>query len=142
MRLPSQSYRRSPIRFNITPLIDVVFLLIIFFLAASHFARSEASTEIRLPDSSRGYREDEATPFRVTITVLDDSSRIVGGKHVSDQALRTILQQVAEDAVAANAVPEIRLRVDRNAVYGDAKSVILMCTELKLQKLQFAVVSE
>ncbi|MCA9048548.1 MAG: biopolymer transporter ExbD, partial [Planctomycetaceae bacterium] len=40
VRIPSK-VSRSELQFNITPLIDVVFLLIIFFLVASHFARSE-----------------------------------------------------------------------------------------------------
>ncbi|MBM4074764.1 MAG: biopolymer transporter ExbD, partial [Planctomycetes bacterium] len=40
MRLPSTQIQRG-LTFNITPLIDVVFLLIIFFLVASHFIRNE-----------------------------------------------------------------------------------------------------
>ena len=40
MRIPVRTQDRG-FAFNITPLIDVVFLLIIFFLVASHFIRNE-----------------------------------------------------------------------------------------------------
>ena len=41
MKIPGRS-RGGSLKFNITPMIDVVFNLIIFFLVASHYARSEA----------------------------------------------------------------------------------------------------
>ncbi len=51
MRLPNQSGRHS-VGANMTPMIDVVFLLIIFFLVSSHLARQENRLPLDLPVAS------------------------------------------------------------------------------------------
>ena len=42
---------------SITPLIDVVFLLIIFFLVASHFTNQENAVEVDLPKADEAKEE-------------------------------------------------------------------------------------
>ena len=49
MKIPSAVDRSGGLRPNLTPLIDVIFNLIIFFLATSHFARSEPTETVDLP---------------------------------------------------------------------------------------------
>ena len=52
MRLPR--YEHHDVRFNMAPLIDVVFLLIIFFTLVSTFASAEnVRMELPAPDKSR-----------------------------------------------------------------------------------------
>ena len=73
MKLPhagraGSSTRSSSLRLNLTPLIDVIFNLIIFFLAASHFARSEPTETIELPVAKQSSRTAEP-PHRLMITV-------------------------------------------------------------------------
>ena len=58
MKIPTRTQDRG-FAFNITPLIDVVFLLIIFFLVASHFIRNENVERIELPLASQGKDDDE-----------------------------------------------------------------------------------
>ncbi|MCA9057936.1 MAG: biopolymer transporter ExbD [Planctomycetaceae bacterium] len=142
MRLPSQFHARSPIRFNITPLIDVVFLLIIFFLAASHFARSEAAVEINLPDSERGRREDESAKYRLTVTIQRDGTLNIGSQTVETPMVTAALQQLVTDANADGEEPEVRIRVDQDAPYGHARLVIQSCAELGIRHLRFAVTGE
>jgi len=63
-----------------TPMIDVVFLLIIFFLVSSHLQRQETQQELDLPVAQASI-EDEAKPTpRVTINVLEDGSMVVSGQ--------------------------------------------------------------
>jgi biopolymer transport protein ExbD len=50
-------------------MIDVVFLLIIFFLVASYFVRSEQSRAVMLPDAAKGQSDDHMSQNRLTITV-------------------------------------------------------------------------
>ncbi|MBT6848587.1 MAG: biopolymer transporter ExbD, partial [Planctomycetaceae bacterium] len=47
--------------FNMTPMIDVVFLLIIFFLVSSHLARQETQLELDLPEASSGEQVEVST---------------------------------------------------------------------------------
>ena len=48
MRVPSNLARGS-LGFSMTPMIDVVFLLIIFFLVSSHLAQQEVQLDLDLP---------------------------------------------------------------------------------------------
>ena len=50
MRLPHNGQSRE-LSNNMTPMIDVVFLLIIFFLVSSHLARQESRVPLELPDA-------------------------------------------------------------------------------------------
>ena len=74
MRLPQTVSSRSAFRFNITPMIDVVFLLIIFFLVASYFLRSEQSRAVQLPSAVGGQDDPGGVPTHLTITVEADGS--------------------------------------------------------------------
>ena len=49
---------------DMTPMIDVVFQLLIFFLVASHLARQEVQLQLDLPDAGTGQRptQDPVTP--------------------------------------------------------------------------------
>ena len=66
MKIPRQARSRG-LQFNITPLIDIVFLLVIFFLVATHFASSEVREPIDLPETSET-DERPQPPRRLTIS--------------------------------------------------------------------------
>ena len=57
-----------------TPMIDVVFLLIIFFLLSSHLAQRENRIDVDLPQATSGEEDLPSTQPRVTVTVLEDGS--------------------------------------------------------------------
>lgn len=65
-------------------MIDVVFLLIIFFLVASYFVRSEQSREVSLPDASKGKPDDFSAQKRLTITVEKDGRLSIAGNVVTE----------------------------------------------------------
>ena len=48
----SPNRRRSPLILELTPLIDVVFLLLIFFMVSTTFVQEPAALEVDLPQSS------------------------------------------------------------------------------------------
>ena len=68
MRITARPRSRT-IKFNITPMIDVVFLLVIFFLVTAHFAQSQEVDAVDLPVATQ-IAEIEDSPRRLTITVL------------------------------------------------------------------------
>ena len=58
----------STLRFNMTPLIDVTFLLIIFALLISHFVQQEEKL-LRLPKADQAQDKRERLPRKLIITV-------------------------------------------------------------------------
>jgi len=81
MRLPHFGHDRS-VQFNVTPLIDVVFLLIVFFLVNSRLAQQETQMELALPDAVSGQEALESKTPRVTINLLLDGQLFLGSEKI------------------------------------------------------------
>ena len=139
MRLPDSSLRRTPLRFNITPMIDVVFLLIIFFLVASYFIRSEQSREVNLPVASKGQTDDISSPHRLTITIEPDGHLSVGGIQMSEKQILRRIEDLNEAKPADGKQPEVRIRSDRNAQFGSIRTLIEHCAAHSIRSIRFAV---
>ena len=85
MRSPTNLGRGS-VGFNMTPMIDVVFLLIIFFLVSSHLARQEMQLELDLPDAASSDRPEEEDVRRVVVNVLSETQILVGSQPIGRHA--------------------------------------------------------
>ena len=79
MRIPIAP-RSSRYGVSMTPMIDVVFLLIIFFLVSSHLAHQEHLVPVDLPAASSADPTREPTAPRLTITLLGDGSCRIAGR--------------------------------------------------------------
>ena len=135
MRVPVRRPDRAA--FNITPLIDIVFLLVIFFLVASHFARSEPTETVNLPEAAQT-TEDEF-PRRLTVTVLPDGTYSVNAQVVS---LAEIEVMIADGAGNAPDEYAVRLRGDREVNYESIEPIMLACARNGITKFGFHVIKE
>lgn len=138
MRLPVQSSGRRALQFNITPLIDIVFLLIIFFLVASHFVRSESAESVDLPDASAA-DPDEDPALRLTISILADGSYSISGLAQSQDQVLQRIEGLATAAAAAGSPPEVRIRADRGQRVALVRPLIEHCARHNIRSIQFAV---
>lgn len=139
MRIPSVNRGRG-LRFNLTPMIDVVFNLIIFFLAASHFARSEVAEDVRLPTAGGARVDADDSSQRVTATVLSDGRLLLGTREGALPQFETMLARgVADHGVTA---VEVRIRTDERAPYGQIEPLLLACARQGVTKVRFAVLPE
>jgi len=135
MRLPSANANRE-LQFNITPLIDVVFLLIIFFLVASHFIRHEQLENVELPTATQGRDQQDATS-RVVVTVATDMRLRLGAHEASIDEIEKQLLLMAEEH-GANST-ELRIRIDRNLPYSVVEPLLLSAARSGIKKVRFAV---
>lgn len=135
MRLPSQNVQRG-LQFNITPLIDVVFLLIIFFLVASHFIRNEQVEQVELPVATQG-RDEEESASRVVITIATDQRLLLGSQEISLEDFERKLQVVAEQY--GPGATELRIRADRTIPYSVVEPLLLAAARQGVNKVRFAV---
>lgn len=137
MRRPTIYSQRSPLRFNITPLIDVVFLLIIFFLVASHFVRSEQAQPVALPVATGGEVDSDQSPNRLTLTVAASGQLYLAGEPISeDDAFARIAQL---DRTDPGSPPQVRIRGDRDGEFGQMRRLIEHCASQRIQSIRFAV---
>ncbi|MEE9603386.1 MAG: biopolymer transporter ExbD [Thermoguttaceae bacterium] len=143
---------RGSLGFNMTPMIDVVFLLIIFFLVSSHLAQQETQLELDLPKASSGIRPQVDNTRRVVVNVLPErkpGGRIMVAGRVMDKAE---LAELIHFEGKANrklrkenreAPPlEVRIRCDRKVPYGEVEPVMIACAREGVWKVTFAVVGK
>lgn len=135
MKPPSMTRSRS-VSFNVTSLIDIVFLLIIFFLVASHVARSEAVEPVDLPEVTDPAGDEEETPLRIVITVMDDRTMWVGGREVLLPQVEQLVLSAAQES--GNKV-EVRIRADQAATYLEIEPILLACAQFGVTRVGFAV---
>lgn len=121
-----------------TPMIDVTFLLIIFFLVSSHLAKQENFLKLDLPIADAGSLDTEDRPT-VTVQVLPSGEYQVSNVSMPlDQVARTILgrMRVEQDAL------RIRIRTDRTTPYKYIASLLKVCSQTGNSDVVFAVYEE
>ena len=78
---------------SLTPLIDVVFMLLIFFLVATTFAKEEVEMDLTLPEAATG--EEGEDGHLIVINVKHGGELFVDGRQVTLEALRQKLGAAA-----------------------------------------------
>ena len=143
MRVPS-NLSRPGLGFNMTPMIDVVFLLIIFFLVSSHLARQESQLELNLPGASSGRRDGEDDIRRVTINVLPQErpgGQIqVAGEVMDAGQLAEVIRYENRQVAGRDEVLEVRIRSDHLVPYRVIEPILLACQRAGVWNVSFAVV--
>lgn len=98
---------RESLELNITPLIDVVFLLLIFFMVSTTFTR-ETQLLIDLPESSIDARLEEEV---VDISISKRGSIAVNQRLIYDADLESLISAITEVSGTKNTLP-IVIRAD------------------------------
>ncbi len=135
MQVPTQ-LNSGEVDFNMTPMIDVVFLLIIFFLVSSHLAKQEAQLELPLPTADSGETPVEANAPRVTVNVLADGTIKLAGKVTPANQLQARLTRKREDE---GDDLEVRIRTDQTVPFRQFEPIMLACTRAGIWNVKIAV---
>ncbi len=109
--------RHSTSVLNLTPLIDVVFLLLVFFMLTAHFVEDEAMV-IDLPEARSGVAVSES-PY-VNVIIGADGNIRIEDNIVTEAMLRLKMQS----ALQAPGKRSVRLRGDTQSRFGLAVKVI------------------
>ncbi len=135
MRLPARARIRG-LGFNMTPMIDVVFLLIIFFLVSSHMANRESRMELELPRADTGQKPADDDAPRVVVNVTADGQTILAGRAVSIEMMK---KRLAEQRVRDGKDLELRIRSDRSVPYGAISPVMRAAADADVWNVTFSV---
>ena len=80
---------REELSINITPLIDVVFLLLIFFMLTTTFSR-ETRLLINLPEANADTAENQSP--QIEITVAREGSYTINGRALINRRIETLMR--------------------------------------------------
>ena len=107
-----------------TPMIDIVFLLIIFFLVSSHLSRQETRRPVTLSLATAGVLPaSDAAPL--TLTIEKSGEVFFAGENITTPDFRERLTRHLQTRERSSA-PElkVRLRIDRSVPYGDVELIL------------------
>jgi biopolymer transport protein ExbD len=126
-----------------TPMIDVVFLLIIFFLVSSHLARQEVQLELDLPPATTGRPIEDENVRRIVVNVLGrprgEGRIMVGGRLMQADQLAEVIRY---ESRRSGGQLEVRIRSDRTVPYREVEPIMIACARAKVWKVTFAVAAE
>ena len=118
---------------NLTPMIDVVFLLIIFFLVGSTFSEAERQFDVQVPSVSAA-KPLTAPPDQLVINISRDGRIALGNKSVTlDQLTRELNQ--ARERFADQAVV---IRGDGEGKYQLVADVLSACHKAQIRNFSVA----
>lgn len=123
MRIRSDSDEGGEL-INISSLLDVMFILIIFFLATTTFRQEERDAQVQLPDAGDSHTTLSASPSVLVINVRSDGSYLLGANPVDLSDLRTYLSEAAKRGTA-----KVLVRGDQNARHGAVAAAVLACKQ-------------
>jgi biopolymer transport protein ExbD len=124
---------------ELTPMIDIVFLLIIFFMVAAQFAQ-QAHVNLDLPNEV-GEQKEGKTKNALVINILDDGSIVVdnsqGAISIED------IDDIVGEAVNIEGVlwKNITIRADENAQTGVLNEVLVILSKHGLSATNIATES-
>ena len=114
---------------EMTPMIDMVFLLLIFFLVATTFQQTEREMKIALPFASSS-EPISALLQELIVNVDAEGQFIVGGRTLEAEALR----EMVTEAVKGNPEQKVTIRGDRAVAYASIVSVLDICKGAGIQE--------
>lgn len=110
---------------SLTPLIDVVFLLLIFFLVTSEFEEEERRLDIVLPSASSAVPMT-SKPREIVVDIDAEGTVYLSGERTS----LTELQRLLQVAVASNPTNQtVVIRADRATPFQPVVSVMDLCNK-------------
>lgn len=123
----------EPAGFQLAPMIDIVFLLLIFFIVTWQFSRSEMDLKVSVPTSTEG-NDPRRNYHEIIINVRENGEMVVDGRIFTEEELHRKLTVIRD--VDPN--QPVRLRGDGIASWQTMVEVIDIIDRAGIWNISFA----
>ena len=134
-RKRKSSFAGQKARIDLSPMIDLVCLLLIFFMIASTAITYPKITGLTVPDATVG-RTPDLTQSRVVINIFKDG-RVVDGTGTVELSLDDVEVLMAEQKAAMPTI-QLHLRADKETPHKKVKDVIAASARGGVSKVIFS----
>jgi biopolymer transport protein ExbD len=110
---------------DLTPMMDMVFNLLIFFMVVTQFEKSERDLKVLLPDGSEAMPMT-AKPREIFVNIDKDGRYFVRNQEMTAEELATMLTQAALNNPASQSVV---IRADRRAAWDFVATAMRFCNQ-------------
>ena len=137
MRIRSRDSEQGEI-INISSMIDVMFILIIFFLVTTTFKEEEVDHLVKLPGESRNQSLTQTAGNLIKVNIRDNGAYVVMGQAVTEEKLTEWMQEEREKK------PEIKVlvRCDKESKHLYLANVMSICRFVGVPEANIAVRTE
>ena len=118
---------------DMAPLIDMVFLLLIFFMCSATMSQVDLTPDVALPVAPRAQVPDDMRD-RGTVSILPDNTFMISGSIVSEKELIECMKQ----KVKQNSEIKLYLRADKSVPFIQVKKVLRACADTGISDVVFA----
>jgi len=127
-----ETQQKEEVGFQIAPLADIVFLLLIFFMLVTTVKQSAEHVQ-NLPRATEG-KEILGKAGEVTINITQDGEIIIGQTIHQISTLQGYLENLGEPSLL-----NVYLRGDKEVVWDEINDVIKACAEIGIANISFGV---
>jgi len=124
---------------DMSPMIDLVFLLLIFFIVNANMITVQMDKTIEVPVADNASTVESADG-RIVINISEDG--IISDKNgrllESDEAIETFIKEQKELVESFNQLPSIHLRGDRKSIFKYTKKVVQAGAKAGVNDVRFA----
>ena len=110
--------------FQLAPMIDIMFLLLCFFIAAQIYAQWESEIDIKLPTAATGEIPDRL-PAEIIINVRQDGVTVVNQRQLKQEGLSDLLTRI----VAIYPGQPVLIRADKRTAYEHVIGILDLCRQ-------------
>lgn len=132
MKFTTHTQNRAP-GFQLAPMIDVVFLLLCFFIASQIFSQWETEIDIKLPTAESG-KIPGRLPGEIIINITEAGGTVVEGKVLDQANLVILLGRIVESFPGQ----PILIRADKSTDYEHVIRVLDLCRQSDIWNISFA----
>ena len=118
---------------QLAPLVDVLLLLLIFFLMTWNAARNENELDVKVPKASSA-KEKSAPIGDVVVNVKADGNVVVNRRTLTSQELTDLLKSL----VQLNSDQAVLIRGDEAGAYKNIVEVLNICSQAGVSNVAFA----
>jgi biopolymer transport protein ExbD len=136
--MAAKKMKRIGVKIDMTPMVDVAFLLLIFFMSTSQFDPPQ-KVPISLPDSHSNLKVPESDVLVLGIS-KDDQLLWQIGKNPQEMTDIASLEQLVTDQRRRNPRLRVAIKSDKDASYGTMEDV--MAIMQKTNTITFSLVTE
>lgn len=136
MRFPRKA--REPVDINLAPLIDVVFILLLFFVVTTTFTR-ETQLKVDLPEAVTGEQVPERYEQPLEVLIDQDGRYAVNGKALASNDLNAIMGALIEVSAGQKDIP-VTLSADGKAPHQAVVTAMDAASKLGFVQLRITTI--
>lgn len=119
--------------FQMAPMLDIIFILLIQFMVATIFAQWENKLEIKIPTADAAVRQERQSG-EVIINIDEGGDIYINSILVSEERLLNLLMQISEEFQTKPAI----IRADENTKHRDLIKVLDICKQADVWNIAFS----